>query len=224
RLLAYDVTLEQLATAAEKANAVGGGGVMERPSKESLIRISGRSLSLRDVENTPVAWADDGPILIGDVADVVFAGPVPRGAGSVRVRDGDAVRGGPAVILTVQKQPNANTLTLDADIDRALDEVEPQLPPWAKLERHAFRQSDFINAAVGNVEEAVRDGALWVLVILFLFLWNLRTSLITLTALPLSVLATAMVFHAFGLTVNTMTLGGIAVAVGELVDDAVVDV
>jgi CzcA family heavy metal efflux pump len=224
RLLTYDVTLEQLVQAAEKANAVGGGGALERPHEESLIRISGRALSLRDVELTPVAWADEGPILIGDVADVVYAGPVPRGAGSVRVKEGDAVLGGPAVILTVQKQPDADTLALDAAVDRALDEAEPQLPAWAKLERHAFRQSDFITAAVGNVVEAVRDGAIWVLVVLFLFLWNLRTSLITLTALPLSVLATALVFHAFGLSVNTMTLGGIAVAVGELVDDAVVDV
>ena len=93
-----------------------------------------------------------------------------------------------------------------------------------KLERHIFRQSDFIRTAVSNVEEAIRDGALWVLVVLFLFLWNLRTSFITLTAIPLSVLVTVLVFHAFGFTVNTMTLGGIAVAVGELVDDAVVDI
>src|SRR5262249_25040029 len=147
---------------------------------------------LRDVENTPVAWAEDGPILIGDVADVVFAGPVPRGAGSVRAREGDAVLGGPAVILTVQKQPDANTPTLAEGVERALAGVAPQRPSWARLERHVFRQSSFINAAVGNVEGAVRDGALWVLVILFPFLWNLRTSLITLTALPLSVLATAL--------------------------------
>jgi CzcA family heavy metal efflux pump len=224
RLMAHDVTLEQLTEAAAKANAVGGGGVMERPAKESLIRISGRSLSLRDVEDTPVVWRDPVPVLIKDVADVVFAGPMPRGDGSVRVREGGEAAGGPAVILTVQKQPDANTLALDADIDRALDEFERGLPAGVKLERHVFRQSDFIRAAVGNVAEAVRDGALWVLVILFLFLWNVRTSLITLAALPLSVLVTALVFRAFGLSVNTMTLGGIAVAVGELVDDAVVDI
>ena len=224
RLLAYDVTLEQLVQAAEKANAVAGGGIMERPNKESLLRISGRSLSLKDVGDTPVAWRDPVPVLIKDVADVVFAGPVARGDGSVRVREGDEVQGGPAVILTVQKQPGANTLTLDTDLDRALDEFESELPDGVKLERHVFRQSDFIKAAVGNVEEAIRDGALWVLVVLFLFLWNLRTSLITLTAIPLSVLITVLVFHALGLSVNVMTLGGIAVAVGELVDDAVVDI
>src|SRR5262249_44157923 len=157
------------------------------------------------------------PVLIGDVADVVFAGPVKRGDGSVGVREGDEVVGGAAVILAIQKQPNASTLTLTAHIDRALDDFEAELPPNVKLERHAFRQSEFIEAAVGNVAEAIRDGALWVLVVLFLFLWNLRASFITLTAIPLSVLATALVFHAFGLSVNTMTLGGVAVAVGELV-------
>ncbi|HZY86487.1 MAG TPA: efflux RND transporter permease subunit, partial [Gemmataceae bacterium] len=179
---------------------------------------------LKDVEETPVVWRDPRPVLIKDVADVRFAGPVRRGDGSVRVKDGAAVAGGPAVILTVQKQPHADTLGLDRDIDRTLDEFEQGLPPAVKLERHVFRQADFIRAAVGNVEEAIRDGALWVLVVLFLFLWNLRASAITLTAIPLSVLVTMLVFHAFGVSVNTMTLGGIAVAVGELVDDAVVDV
>ncbi len=220
RLLAYDVTLEQLTEAAAKANAVAGGGVMQRPSKESLIRISGRSLSLKDVGDTPVVWRAPRAVLIKDVADVRFGGPVPRGDGSVRVRE----VGGPAVILTVQKQPHADTLVLDREIDRALDQFEQDLPPWARLERHVFRQADFIRAAVSNVEEAIRDGALWVLVILFVFLWDLRTSFITLTALPLSVLVTFLVFHAFGVSVNTMTLGGLAVAVGELVDDAIVDV
>jgi CzcA family heavy metal efflux pump len=224
RLLAYDVTLEQLTEAAAKANVVAGGGVIERQAKESLIRISGRSITLEDIAETPVVWRDPRPVLIKDVANVRFGGPVRRGDGSVRVRDGTAIVGGPAVLLTVQKQPHANTLELDRDINRVLDEFEQELPPGVALERHIFRQADFIRAAIDNVEEAIRDGALWVLVILFLFLWNLRTSLITLTALPLSILVTVLVFAAFGLSINTMTLGGIAVAVGELVDDAIVDV
>jgi CzcA family heavy metal efflux pump len=224
RLLAYDVTLEQLTEAAARANAVAGGGVMQRPYKESLIRISGRSLTLQDVEQTPVVWRDPRPVLIKDVADVRFAGPVQRGDGSLRIREGAEAAGGPAVLLTVQKQPAANTLELDRRIDRLLDEFEREMPEGVKLERHVFRQADFIRAAVANVEEAIRDGAVWVLVVLFLFLWNLRTSAITLTALPLSVLVTVLVFHAFGVSINTMTLGGIAVAVGELVDDAIVDV
>jgi CzcA family heavy metal efflux pump len=225
RLLAYDVTLEQLAESAGKANAVAGGGVMQRQARESIIRINGRSLTLSDIEETPVVWRDGRPILIKDVAQVRFGGPVPRGEGSVLVRQEDgAVSGGPAVILTVQKQPHANTLALDNEIDRVLDNLEHDLPAGVKLERHLFKQAEFIRAAIRNVEEAVRDGAVWVMVILFLFLWSIRGSFITLTALPLSVLITVLVFHAFGVTVNTMTLGGIAVAVGELVDDAIVDV
>jgi CzcA family heavy metal efflux pump len=225
RLLAYDVTLEQLAEAAGKANAVAGGGVMQRQARESIIRISGRSLALKDIEETPVVWRDGRPILVKDVAEVRFGGPVRRGDGSVRVRaEGGQVAGGPAVILTVQKQPHANTLDLDREIDKVLDQLERDLPAGVKLERNIFKQADFIRAAVGNVEEAIRDGALLVIVVLLLFLWSLRSSVITLTALPLSVLITVLVFHAFGVSVNTMTLGGIAVAVGELVDDAIVDV
>src|SRR5262249_48480415 len=101
---------------------------------------------------------------------------------------------------------------------------EQEMPPGTTLERHIFRQADFIRSAIANVEEAIRDGVLWVFLILFVFLWNFRTSLITLTAIPLSILTTALVFWGLGLSINTMTLGGIAVAVGELVDDAVVDV
>jgi CzcA family heavy metal efflux pump len=224
RLMAYDVTLDQLTEAAGKANAVAGGGIMERAAKESIIRFTGRSLTLEEIEQTPIVWRDPRPVLIKDVADVRFAGPVPRGDGSVQVREGEQVTGGPAVILTVQKQPHANTLSLQREIDLVLDQFEHELPEGTKLERHIFRQSDFIRAAIDNVEESIRDGAIWVLVVLFLFLWNLRTSLITLTAIPLSVLTTVLVFHFVGVSINTMTLGGIAVAVGELVDDAIVDV
>jgi CzcA family heavy metal efflux pump len=224
RLMAYDVTLDQLTEAAGKANAVAGGGGMQRSTRESIIRFSGRSLALKDVEETPVVWRALRPVLIKDVADVRLAGPVRRGDGSVRLREGGKLTGGPAVILTVQKQPDANTLDLNRQLDGVLDQVEQELPPGTRLDRDIFRQADFIQAAIDNVQEAIRDGALWVLVVLFLFLWNLRTSLITLTAIPLSVLATVVVFSWFGVTINTMTLGGIAVAVGELVDDAIVDV
>src|SRR5262249_48103636 len=134
------------------------------------------------------------------------------------------VSGGPAVLLTVQKQPGASTLELDPRIDRVLDEMQRELPAEVTIERHVFRQSDFIERAVDNVVEAIRDGTVWVFVILFLFLWNFRTSVITLTAIPLSILVTVLVFQAFGASINTMTLGGIAVAIGELVDDAIVDV
>jgi CzcA family heavy metal efflux pump len=224
RLAAKNVTLQQLAEAAEKANVIAGGGIMERSAKETLLRISGQSLTLTDVEETPVLWREPRPVLIRDVAEVRFAGPIKRGDGSVQIKEGETITGGPAVILTVQKQPNANTLVLDPRIDQALEELQRDLPPGIKIEKQIFKQADFIQVAIDNVIEAIRDGVIWVFVVLFLFLWNFRTSAITLTAIPLSLLITALVFQYFGLSINTMTLGGIAVAVGELTDDAIVDI
>jgi CzcA family heavy metal efflux pump len=223
RLAAANVTLEQLTRAVEDASALAGGGVVLQSAKEGLVRFDGRALTLEDIGNTPVVWRDRRAVLIREVADVRFGGPVPRGDAAIWTRDQPDVSG-PALILAVQKQPHANTLTLDRDLDTVLDEIQATLPAGVRLERHVFRQADFIRRAVDNVTEAMRDGAVWVFLLLLLFLGNLRTSLITLTALPLSVLITAIVFHVFGVSVNTMTLGGIAVAVGELVDDAVVDV
>lgn len=224
RLAAQNVTLEQLLEAARKANVLSGGGVMERGPKESLIRISGQSLSLDEIAETPVVWRDNRAIRVKDVAEVRFSGPVRRGDGSVRVKEGGQTVGGPAVILAVQKQPNANTLDLTPRLDRALEELQRDAPPGVVVEARVFRQADFIRTAVDNVVEAIRDGTVWVFVVLVLFLASVRTSVITLTAIPLSVLVTVLVFGQFGVTINTMTLGGIAVAVGELVDDAIVDV
>src|SRR4051794_18797660 len=224
RLAAQGVTLQQLTEAAEKANVLAGGGVLGRDREEGVIRIRGQGLTLKEIEETPVAWREPRPVKIRDVAEVRFGGPVKRGDGSVSLKVDGAVVGGPAVIMTVQKQPKANTLELTPKIDRVLGDLERELPPGVKIERNVFRQSAFIERAVDNVVEAIRDGTVWVFVILFLFLWNFRTSLITLAAIPLSILTTVLVFAAFGVTINTMTLGGIAVAVGELVDDAIVDV
>ena len=224
RLAAQNITLEQLIAAAEKANVIAGGGFLIRSPRESLIRISGQSLALQELENTPVAWRNQRAILLKEVADVRAAGPVRRGDGSVLVRNGAAVEGGPAVILAVQKQPHADTLRLDSSITAVLDELQRSLPAHVLIEKRLFRQADFIEAAVDNVVEAVRDGAIWVVVILFLFMWNLRTSISSLTAMPLSILLTILVFQWFGISINTMTLGGIAVAIGDLVDDSIVDI
>ncbi|MFN5896350.1 MAG: efflux RND transporter permease subunit, partial [Planctomyces sp.] len=124
----------------------------------------------------------------------------------------------------MQKQPHADTLRLDSSITAVLDELQRSLPAHVLIEKRLFRQADFIEAAVDNVVEAVRDGAIWVVVILFLFMWNLRTSISSLTAMPLSILLTILVFQWFGISINTMTLGGIAVAIGDLVDDSIVDI
>jgi len=224
RLAAQNVTLQQLAEAAAKANVLAGGGIVVRNPQESLLRISGQSLALQDLEETPILWREPRPVLIKDVATVQFAGPVQRGDGSVRVKEGERIVGGPGVILTVQKQPGADTLVLDRKISETLDQLQQELPDDVIVERRIFKQADFISAAVDNVVEAVRDGALWVVVVLFLFMWNVRTSISSLTAMPLSIFLTILCFWWFGVTINTMTLGGIAVAIGDLVDDSIVDI
>lgn len=224
RLAAQNITLEQLTTAAEKANVLAGGGIMVRSPRESLIRISGQSLTLEEIENTPVLWRNQRAVLIKEVADVRFGGPVKRGDGSVLVRAGNEFEGGPAVILAVQKQPNADTLKLNHEIGVVLAELQQDLPEDVVIEQRIFRQADFIEAAVENVIEAVRDGAVWVVIILFIFMWNFRTSVSSLTAMPLSILLTVLIFRWFGISINTMTLGGIAVAIGDLVDDSIVDI
>ncbi|WP_437193687.1 efflux RND transporter permease subunit [Planctomicrobium sp. SH527] len=263
RLAAQNVTLQQLTDAARRANVIAGGGIMERSPKESLLRISGQSLTLEEIEDTPVIWRLPVPVRIRDVADVTFGGPVKRGDASVwtklnpdvnkAVRDSrsakddgnaDALQhqptgteellahsdadsqlvGGTAVLMTVQKQPNADTLVLNRRIDEILDVLQDELPPDIVIERHIFKQADFIESAVENVTEAVRDGAIWVVIVLFLLMGNFRTSVSSLTSMPLSILLTVLVFHWFGISINTMTLGGIAVAIGDLVDDSIVDI
>lgn len=224
RLAAQNVTLQQVSEAAEKANVITGGGIMERGEKESLIRISGQSFAIEQIQNTVVAWRDPRPVLLRDVADVRMGGPVRRGDGSVWVKENGQAVGGDAVVLAVQKQPNADTLELDDQLEIVLDELQADLPSNVVIERRIFKQADFINAAVNNVVEAVRDGALWVVVILFLFMWNFRVSISSLTAMPLSILLSIIVFRAMGISINTMTMGGIAVAIGDLVDDSIVDI
>ena len=224
RLAAQDITLQQLVDAAEKANVLAGGGIMERGAQETLIRISGQSLALEDIENTPILWRDPRAVLIKDVAEVRFGGPVKRGDGGVWIKEQGVVNGGSSVILSIQKQPNANTLRLNSQIERVLDELQKDLPQDIRIEQRIFKQADFIQAAIDNVVEAIRDGVIWVFVVLFIFLWNFRTSIITLTAIPLSLLITVLIFTYFGVSINTMTLGGIAVAIGELTDDAIVDI
>ncbi len=193
-------------------------------TKESLIRISGQSMTLEDIENTPVMWRNQRAVLLKEVADVQLGGPIKRGAGSVLIREGDRFEGGSAVMLAVQKQPHADTLKLDQQIDMVLEVLQRGLPEGIVIEDRIFKQADFIEAAVENVVEAVRDGAVWVVVVLFIFMWNFRTSISSLTAMPVSILLTVLIFRWFGISINTMTLGGIAVAVGDHVDDSIVDI
>ncbi len=164
------------------------------------------------------------PIALGQIARVIEGPQVKRGDSSAWVRNEDGhYSGGPAVILTINKQPGADTRRVTEDVMAAIDELRPSLPGDLRIEP-LYTQKSFIDRAIENVVEALRDGGILVVIILFLFLMNVRTTFITLTAIPLSLVMTAIVFSIFGLSINTMTLGGLAVAIGELVDDAIVDV
>ncbi|MFZ5481984.1 MAG: efflux RND transporter permease subunit [Myxococcota bacterium] len=216
QLAARGVTLDEVRGAVEGTQASTTGGFLERKSQEYMTRILARTGDPEAIGRTPIRPDEDGgATLLRDVARV------ERGPGVMR---GDAgVNGHPAVILSVQKQPGADTIGLTAEVEHALDSIRASLPAGVEVVT-LFRQADFIDASIANVEEALRDGAILVTIILILFLLNVRTTVITLTAIPLSLLVAALVLDAFGLSVNTMTLGGLAIAIGELVDDAIVDV
>ncbi|MBK8975039.1 MAG: efflux RND transporter permease subunit [Planctomycetes bacterium] len=216
-LLRYGLTLEDVERATAAAHApVGAGYLANVGGRELPLRPETRVRNAEDIAATVVGEWKGTAVRLSQVAEVGIAGAPRRGTGSAG--------GQPAVILTVQRNPNANTLELTARIDAVLDAFETTLPEGAQLERAIFRQADFIGVAVDNVMSALLDAAIFVLIILFLFLLNVRTTLITLTALPLSLGAALLVLDGFGATVNVMTLGGIAVAIGSLVDDAIVDV
>ncbi len=216
RMAALGVTLTEVLDATRASNAVSSGGVFLSEGMEVLIRGLGRAASTDEIAQTVVALRNGTAVRLADVGRVEI-GPRPRiGTGSVNAE--------PAVILSIQKQPGVNTLELTRQIDAELDVLQAQLPPGIEIERDIFRQADFIELAVDNVVEALRDGAILVVVILFLFLWNFRTTGISVLAIPLSLAVAVMVLRALGITINTMTLGGMAIAIGALVDDAIIDV
>jgi len=216
KLNAAGSSITLMMKALENANMNTTGNFFTKSGSEVLIRNIGRIRSLKEIEDIVIGYKDNIPILISQVAEVKFGAKFKRGDGSLN--------GVPAVILTVEKQPNANTLDLTEEVINALNELQPSLPPDVDINTDVFRQADFIEAALSNVVEALRDGAILVIIVLFLFLLNFRTTLITLTAIPMSLIITALVFKGFDISINTMTLGGIAIAIGELVDDAIVDV
>ncbi len=216
KLTQYGITIKDVSTALEKSNANTTGGFVDAQSQEYLIRNLARFYSLDELKNTVVAYRNGTAIKLGDVADVEF-GP--------KIKRGDAgANSAPAVIMSVQKQPGASTIELTKKIDEAITELQGTMPADVEINPEMFRQANFIEAAIGNVIEALRDGAILVIIVLFLFLMNFRTTAITLTAIPLSFIITFLIFRVFGVTINTMTLGGLAVAIGELVDDSIVDI
>ncbi|MEO9887035.1 MAG: efflux RND transporter permease subunit [Balneola sp.] len=216
KLQSFDITLSEVLEAVEESNKNFSGGFFRQYSQEYTIRGIGRAYSVEDIEQSVITERGNRPILVGDVASVEITAADKIGEASV---DGD-----PAVIISIQKQPGANTLELTEQVDNVLAEIEQSLPEGFSINTHLFRQADFIELAIENVVEALRDGAFLVIVILFLFLANFRTTIISLTAIPLSLIASVFVLEFFDITINTMTLGGMAIAIGVIVDDAIIDV
>ncbi len=216
RMAQLGVSLSQLEQALRGYAGNAGGGFVDLNSREYLIRLLARSNKIEDLAGVAVAWKDGRAVLLEQVATVRFAAAVKRGDAGYM--------GAPAVIVSVQKQPAADTVRLSGQIEAALAELKPGLPPGLAAPVVLFRQADFIKASIGNVSEALRDGAIMVAIVLFAFLLSARTTLISLIAIPLSLAVTALVFRWLDQSINVMTLGGLAIAIGELVDDAVVDV
>ncbi len=214
QMQALGVTLEQIESALKNYATNTSGGFLEQNAREYLVRNIGRTSRLVDLQNVAVSAKNNQPILLKQVAEVKFAAAAKRGDASYNAK--------PAVILSIQKQPAADTVKLTGDIEAALADLSRSLPAGMSPPQVIFKQANFIAASVDNVEEALRDGAIMVAVVLFLFLLNIRTTLISLTAIPMSILITALTFKLMGLSINTMTLGGLAIAIGALVDDAIV--
>lgn len=216
RMSELGVTVSQLEGVLRGHSSNTSGGFIEVNSKEYLIRNIGRTSSLDDLRNLAVTTKGGQPILLKQIAEVTFAPAVKRGDAGYE--------GGPAVILGIQKQPSADTIDLSLKIENALNQLKQGLPEGMNAPRMTFRQATFIEASINTLEGKLIGASIFVAIILYLFLGTFRPVFISLTAIPISILITALVFKYFGLSINTMTLGGLAIAIGGLVDDAVVDV
>ncbi len=216
RMSATGMSLEDVVRAAEGSNENASGGVYMDRGQEYVIRGIGRVQSVGDIAGTVVGVRGGIPVTLGQVADVKVGEAPKYGDGSVNA--------GPAVVLAIQKQPGANTLELTERIERELAEIQATLSTGMKIEAELFQQADFISVAIRNVMKALRDGAIFVVIILFLFLWNLRATAISIVAIPLSLVVAIFAMKLLDITINTMTLGGMAIAIGALVDDAIIDV
>ena len=216
RMAELGLSILQIEDALRGYSANTSGGFLESNNREYLIRHIGRTSSLEDLKNIAVSNRNGQTILLRQVADITFAPAVKRGDAGYE--------GGPAVILGVQKQPSADTVALTKKIESAIAELKQGLPTGMDAPKVTFRQASFIDASISTLEGKLIGASIFVAVVLYFFLGTIRPVLISLTAIPVSILLTALVFKYFGLSINTMTLGGLAIAIGGLVDDAVVDV
>ncbi|HET7773258.1 MAG TPA: efflux RND transporter permease subunit, partial [Burkholderiaceae bacterium] len=216
RMAQLGVSLEAIEAAVRGFSSNSAGGFLELNGREYLIRNIGRTARLQDLQRLPVGYVRGQSVLLEQVAQVTFAPAIRRGDAGFN--------GQPAVILGIQKQPGADTVRLTQQVEAAFKDLSRTLPPGIETPRTTMRQASFIEASISNLNGKLLFASVLVAVVLYLFLANVRTTLISLTAIPLSVVTTALVFGYFGLSINTMTLGGLAIAIGELVDDAVVGV
>lgn len=218
RMNTYGVTMDDIESVGKTLSVNSAGGVMRDFGNEYALRGMGRTNELEEMGRTFIKYAADGisPIVLSDVATVQIGSAVKMGYASRNAKD--------AVILSISKQPNINTLKVTKNIERNLKDIQKSLPADVTMDTKIFRQADFIEAAVNNVARALIEGAVFVIIILFLFLGSFRTTIISVIAIPLSLLGTLIVLHLLGMNVNTMTLGGMCIAIGSLVDDAIIDV
>lgn len=215
KLKQYEISLSEIINAVDKANVIVGGGYLLREDKEYLIRGIGKIENLKDLESSVVSENNGVPIYLGDIAKITIGSAFKRSDGSV---DGKG-----AVIVAVSKQPQVNTLELSEKINVALADLKKSLPRDIRIIQ-TYSQADFVQVSIKNIISAIFQGSILIIVVLVLFLGSFRSSFISLVAIPLSIITTILILKAFGQTINAMTLGGLAVAVGEIVDDAIIDV
>ena len=216
RMDMYGVTMEELKSAAEAMSVNIGAGVLRDFGNEYNLRGMGRSNDVAELGSTVVKATENNIVRVADVADVVIAPAVKQGYASQN--------GTPSIILSISKQPGINTLSVTQNIERNLESIAKSLPADVELDTKIFRQADYIQASVNNVGNSLIEGAICVILVLFLFLTSIRSTVISLLAIPLSLLGTVIVLYLLGMDINTMTLGGMCIAIGSLVDDAIIDV
>jgi CzcA family heavy metal efflux pump len=212
----YEVSLEELANVCEGISENSSGSVVREFGNEYVVRGIGRTFNLEELGKSFLKSKNGRPVLLNDIAEVKIGAAVKMGYASQNAK--------PSVIISISKQPNTNTLNLTENIEKNLDELRKTLPPDVVLDSKIFRQADFIEKSVNNVQRALLEGSAFVIVILFLFLGSFRTTIISILAIPISLLGAIIVLNFMGLNINTMSLGGMAIAIGSLVDDAIIDV
>jgi CzcA family heavy metal efflux pump len=225
RLRAYDVTLAEVAEAVRKSNENVSAGFVVHGGEESIVQGVGRIASTDDIAATVVAMRDTRPVRVAQLGTVVIGAAIKRGIGAASRRgpNGEPITE-PGVIIAVQKQPQANTITLTRQLDAVIDDIQQSLPEGMLINKRLFRQADFIDVAVNNTIDALRDGGIMAVLIVVAFLMSWRASFITVLAIPTSLIVACLTLKAFGSSINTMTLGGMAIAIGMLIDDALIDV